>query len=79
MRPGSCRGVRKRWCAELVELRERGVEVCLVEELAAIEQIAFDGQNADPPRLGFETLLRGPMPRLGQTAPSLLSRCTASI
>ena len=28
--------------AEFVEPRERGVEVCLVEHLAAVDQVAFD-------------------------------------
>ena len=28
--------------AELVEPRERGVEVCLVEEFAAVDHVAFD-------------------------------------
>ena len=31
--------------AELVEPRERGVEVCLVEYFAAIDQFAFDRQK----------------------------------
>ena len=50
---------------ELVEPRERGVEVCLVEELAAVDQVAFDRQNVDLPPLGVEALLRGPIRRLG--------------
>ena len=43
--------------AELIESRERGVEVCLVEHLAAIDQVAFDRQEVDHPPLGVEALL----------------------
>ncbi len=46
--------------AEFVESRERGVDVCLVEDLAAVDPIAFDGQKVDLPPLGVEALLRGP-------------------
>ena len=51
--------------AEFVESRERGVEVCLVEHFAAVDQVAFDRQNVDRPPLGVETLLRGPMRHVG--------------
>ena len=51
--------------AELVESRERGVEVCLVEYLEAVDQVAFDRQKVDRPPLGVEALLRGPMRRVG--------------
>ena len=47
--------------AELFEPRERGVEVCLVEYLAAIDHFAVDRQNVDVPPLGVEALLRVPM------------------
>ena len=46
---------------QLLEPRDRGVEVCLVEYLAAVDHVAFDRQNADHPPLGVEALLRGPM------------------
>ena len=46
--------------AELVEPRERGVEVCLVEQLAAVDQVAVDRQHVDHSPLGVEALLRGP-------------------
>ena len=45
--------------AELVEARERGVEVGLVEYFEAVDQVAFDRQKYDRPPLGFEALLRG--------------------
>ena len=62
----TCRVLQpRRRTAELVEPRERGVEVCLVEELAAADQIAFDGQDFDDPPLGVEALLRGSIERLG--------------
>ena len=32
----------RRRSIELVEPRERGVEVCLVEHLAAVDQVAFE-------------------------------------
>ena len=51
--------------AEFVESGERGVEVCLVEHLAAVDQLAFDRQKSDLPPLGVEALLRGPMRRMG--------------
>ena len=51
--------------AELLEPRERGVEVCLVEYFAAVDQVAFDRQKFDHPPLGVEALLRGPMRRMG--------------
>ena len=50
---------------QLIEPRERGVEVCLVEHLAAVDQVAFDRQEVDHPPLGVEALLRGPMCRMG--------------
>ena len=44
--------------AEFVEPRDRGVEVCLVEYLAAIDQFAVNRENRDPTPLGVKTLLR---------------------
>ena len=65
--------------AELVEPRERGVEVCLVEELAAADHIAFDRQEVDFPPLGVEALLRDPMRHMGDDRSEVVSRCTASM
>ena len=45
---------------------ERGVEVCLVEDLAAVDQVAFDRQKMRSPPLGVEALLRGPLSRVGE-------------
>lgn len=42
----------------LVEPWERGFEVCLVEHLAAIDQVAFDREDVDHPSLGVEALVR---------------------
>ena len=50
---------------QFLEPRERGVEVCLVEHLAAVDHVAFDRQKVDPSPLGVEALLRGPMRRVG--------------
>ena len=44
--------------AQLLEPRERGVQVGLVEELAAVDQVAVDRQNVDPAPLGVEALVR---------------------
>ena len=51
--------------AELVEPRERGVDVGLVEKFAAVDQVAVDGQEVDHPPLGREAVGRGPMRRMG--------------
>ena len=51
--------------AQLVEFRECGVEVCLVEQLTAAEQVAFEHENPDVPPLGLESLLRDAMCSLG--------------
>ena len=51
--------------AQLIELRERGVDVCLVEDLAATDQVTFDSENVDHPPLGDEAPFRGPFQRLG--------------
>ena len=50
----SSRGV---WRLQFVEPRERGVDVCFVEYLAAVDQVAFDCQKVDPPPLGVESPL----------------------
>ena len=50
---------------EFVEPRERGIDVCLVEKLAAAEQFAVDREQADLSPLGLEALLRGPLADLG--------------
>ncbi len=63
----TCRVFQPRlWTAELVEPRERGVEVCLVEEFGATNQIAFDGHELDDPPLRVEALLRGSSNDLGE-------------
>ena len=46
--------------AELFEFRDRGVEVGLVEHLAAVDQVAFDCRSVDNPPLGVEAVSRGP-------------------
>ena len=63
-RPGTDRGVLelRRRRAELVEPRERGVEVCLVEKLAAVDQVAVDRQKYGGSPLGVEALSRVPYP-----------------
>ena len=66
--------------AEFVEPRERGVEVCLVEDFAAVDQVAFDRHDVDRPA----TRRRSPLARSHAaawvtTAPRSLSRCTASM
>ena len=50
---------------QFVKARERGVEVCLVEDFAAVDQVAVDHQNVDLAPLGFEALVRSPMRRMG--------------
>ena len=42
---------------QFVETRERGVQVCLVENLVAVDQIAADREEADPAPFGVETFL----------------------
>ena len=49
---------------QFFEPRERGVEVCLVEYLGAVDQFAFNRENRDPAPLGIKPLLRGPMCRV---------------
>ena len=50
---------------ELIEFCERGVEVFLVENLAAVEHVAFHRCNSDHPPLGVEAVLRGLARRVG--------------
>ena len=38
---------------------------CLVEHLDAVDQVAFDGREADFPPFGVETLLRSPSDCVG--------------
>ena len=65
---------------ELVESGECGVEVGLVENFAAVDQVAFDRQDDRSPA----TRRRSPLARSHATtwvttAPRSLSRCTASM
>ena len=55
----------RRLRVQFLEPGERGVEVCLVEDFAAADQVAFDRENVDHPPLGVEALLRGPMRGVG--------------
>ena len=50
---------------KLLEAGERGVEVGLVEELAAADPVTVDHQYADLTGLGFDALLPGRMRRVG--------------
>ena len=68
----------RRRAAELFELRERGVEVCLVEQFVTPKQIAVERENPDLPPFGPEALLRGPCAAWVTMAPRLLRRCTTS-
>ncbi len=63
---------------QLVEPRERGVEVCLVEDLGAVDQVAVDRENADIRHSASKPSGEVPMRTWVTTAPKLLSRCTAS-
>ena len=45
------------WELQFVEARERGVEVCLVENLAAADQVAFDRKDVRHAPLAVETPL----------------------
>ena len=64
---------------ELVEPREGGVDVRLVEDFAAVDQVAFERQNRDLSPLGVEALSEVPFAAKVTTAPRLISRCTASM
>src|ERR1700742_2645327 len=50
---------------ELIEPRERRVQICLVENLAAAEHVAFEGENTYYPPLGAEAFWRGLMRQVG--------------
>src|SRR5690349_18228534 len=50
---------------KFVESRECGIKVTLVEDFAAVNQIAVDRENGDFPPFGGETLLRSPARRMG--------------
>ena len=66
--------------AELIEPRERGVEVCLVEDLAAVDQVAFDRRKRRSRATRRRSLLaRSHAPTWVTTAPRSFSRCTASM
>ena len=41
---------------QFVEAGERGIEVCLVELLAAADEVTFDGEHLDHPPISFEAL-----------------------
>jgi hypothetical protein len=47
------------------EPSERGAQVCLVEQLAAVDQVALEYQNGGCPPFSFEAVLRGPVRREG--------------
>ena len=68
----------RRWMGELFEPRERGVEVRLVEELAAVDQVAFDRQKVDLRHSASKPSCEVPSHDWVTTAPRSLSRCTAS-
>ena len=55
---------RGRLRMQLLEPCERGVEVCLVEDFAAVAQIAVDREERDLPPLSFKVVLRGPARRV---------------
>ncbi|HEX3286212.1 MAG TPA: hypothetical protein VHT50_16585 [Mycobacterium sp.] len=44
--------------AQLVESRECGIEVCLVEKLAAVDPIALEREDVDHTQFEVETLVR---------------------
>src|SRR6185312_8973154 len=50
---------------QLLEPRQRGVEVRLVEYFAAVDPVAFDSQKVDHSPLGVEAFRRSPMQRIG--------------
>jgi hypothetical protein len=41
---------------QFIKAGERGVQVCLVEDLAAVDQVTFERQNVDPSPLGVQAL-----------------------
>ena len=50
---------------QFIETGERGVEVCLVEDLAAVDEVAVDRQMATRPPFGFDAFLRSPLRGVG--------------
>ena len=52
----------QRRSTELVESRERDIEVRLVEDLAAGDPVTFDRQDVDRSPLGVEAFRRSPRP-----------------
>ena len=48
---------RRFWRVHFVELRERGVEVSLFENLSAVDQATVEHREVDHAPLGIETLL----------------------
>ena len=50
---------------------ERGVEVCLVEDLAAVDHVGFKRVNEDPAPLGIEALWRGLVDGMGEDGSKL--------
>ena len=55
---------------QLVELRERGIEVGLVEDFGAVDQVAFDGEDLDHPPFSIEPSCEVPFRHCVTTAPS---------
>jgi hypothetical protein len=51
--------------AEVVEPRERGLEIGPVEDFEAADRVAFDREKADIPPLGVEPFLRRPIRDMG--------------
>ena len=64
---------------QLVESRERLTDVGFVEEFAAADQIALDGQEVDLLPLRVEAFFEVPRVVLVMTTPRSVSRCTASM
>ena len=56
----------RRWAAELFELRERGVDVRLVEEFGAPDEATFDCHEFGDSPLCVEPVLRGPFNHLDE-------------
>ena len=54
-----------RRAAQQVEPRDGSVEVFLVEDFAAVDELTFDCEDVDRPPFGFETLARGQICRMG--------------
>ena len=54
-----------------VEAGERRVEVCLIKDFTAIDEIAIDRQEFDRPPFGIETLLRNALCYMGTDGPEV--------